>query len=109
MLAALVVVLRSLALSCCGHRAVALENSGAPSTVGGVQAHGEASPAPSPRSAVLDAAGQRLANSGAPPCSSCIPTRSSVGIGNGSDGAGPDAHGRPVRAAQARTLPFVPS
>ena len=40
MLAAFVVVLRSLALTCCGHRAVALENLGAPSAAGGVQAHG---------------------------------------------------------------------
>jgi hypothetical protein len=55
MLAALVVVLRSLALICCGHRAVALENPCAPPAVGGVQAHGPATPTPPSRSTVLGA------------------------------------------------------
>ena len=58
---AILVVLRSFALICCGHRAVALENLALRQTVGGVQARGPASATPSARSTVLAAARSRVA------------------------------------------------
>jgi hypothetical protein len=61
MLAALVVVLRSLALICCGYRAVALENLALRQQFGGVQTHGPAAPTPPSGSDVLGAARPCLA------------------------------------------------
>src|SRR5712692_3914971 len=60
MLAALVVALRSLALICGGHRTVALENLALRQQLA-VFKRTVTSPTPPPRSAVLDAARQRVA------------------------------------------------
>src|SRR5438128_9980809 len=59
MLAALVVALRSLCADLRWTPSGRARASGTPSTIGGVQAHREASPAPLPRSTALDAARQR--------------------------------------------------
>jgi hypothetical protein len=62
MLTALIVAFRALGAVRCGTPNRRARDSDAASPVGSVQAHGDASPTPSPRSPVVDAAGQRLAN-----------------------------------------------
>ncbi len=61
MLTALVVALRSLALRCQGHRAVALENLALRQQLAVFKRTMKRPPTPPPRSTVLDVAGQRLA------------------------------------------------
>ena len=108
MLTALVVALRSLALCCQGHRAVALENLALRQQLAVFKRTVKRPPLRS-RDRLFWMLLANAGDSGAPPWSSCTPTRSCVGIANGSDAAGPDAHGGPVQAARARTRPFVPS
>jgi hypothetical protein len=63
-------------------------------------------PHSAPETACFGCCSRTPGDSGAPPRSSCTPIRSFVGIANGSNAAGPVAHGGPVRAARARTPPW---
>ena len=93
MLTAVVILVRTLGLICCGHRAVALENLALRQQLAALK-RSAGRPQLRTRDRVFGSFSPRLGGTGARPCSSFSPTPSSAGIASGCAGGGQRARAR---------------